>query len=59
MAHFIPDDDYFEVYMIFDQTIRASKIQMNEINPKNMDTQRFAAHQTGCMIMREFKRGLD
>ena len=38
MAHFIPDDDYFEVYMIFDQTIRASKIQMNEINPKNMDT---------------------
>ena len=30
MAHFIPDDDYFD---------RASKIQMNEINPKNMDTQ--------------------
>ena len=29
MAHFIPDDDYFD---------RASKIQMNEINPKNMDT---------------------
>ena len=50
MAHFIPDDDYFD---------RASKIQMNEINPKNMDTQRYAAHQTGCMIMREFKRGLD
>ena len=51
MAHFIPDDDYFD---------RASKIQMNEINPKNMDTaQRYAAHQTACMIMREFKRGLD
>ena len=33
------DDDHFEVYMIIDQTIRASKIQMNEINPKNMDTQ--------------------
>lgn len=30
MAHFIPVDDYFD---------RASKIQMNEINPKNMDTQ--------------------
>ena len=52
MAHFIPDDDYFD---------RASKIQMNEINPKNMDTQRDMqlTKLVACMIMREFKRGLD